>query len=137
MAVIDEIIRLESDNSLSFGNYSVSEKQKVNDFEAAGDVYKIKTHNEITRLEKNGKLLIETVPGTTIHNLKVSEKNISFFAEGIEDTQVTLELASDTIYKISVDDVSLGKMKANLSGKISFSVGLNAKMKNIFVEKII
>ncbi len=137
MAVIDEIIRLESDNSLSFGNYSVSEKQKVNDFEASGDVYKVKTHNEITRLEKNGKLLVETVPGTAIHNLKVSEKNISFSAEGIEDTQVTLELESDTIYKISVDDVSLGKMKANLSGKISFSVGLSSKAKDILIEKII
>ena len=137
MAVIDEIIRLESDNSLSFGNYSVSEKQKVNDFEASGDVYKVKTHNEITRLEKNGKLLVETVPGTAIQNLKVSEKNISFSAEGIEDTQVTLELESDTIYKISVDDVSLGKMKANLSGKISFSVGLSSKAKDILIEKII
>ncbi len=136
MAVIDEVIRVEGDNSLSFGNYSVSQKQKVNEFEALGDVYKVKTHNEITRLEKNGKLLIETVPGATVHNLKVSEKNIIFSAEGYDDTQVTLELASDVSYKIYVDDVNIGKMKANLSGKISFSVDLSTVPKSIRIEKI-
>ncbi len=136
MAVIDEIIRVEDDNSLSFGNYSVSEKQKVNEFKALGDVYKVKTHNEITRLEKNGKLLIETVPGATIHKLTVSEKEVVFWAEGVDDTQITLELESDAIYKIVVDDVKLGKMKSNLSGKVSFSAELNSKAKQICVEKM-
>lgn len=136
MAVIDEIIRLEGDNSLSFGNYSVTEKQKVNDFDAAGDIYKVKTHNQITRLEKNGKLLVETVPGATIHNLKVSEKRIVFSAEGIDDTQITLELASDTSYKIYIDDVNIGKMKANHFGKISFSAELSSNAKAIHIEKI-
>ncbi len=136
MAVIDEIIRLENDNSLSFGNYSAVEKQKVNNFEASGDIYKVKTHNQITRLEKNGKLLVETVPGATIHKLKVSEKSIIFSAEGIDDTQITLELASDTSYKIYVDDVNIGKMKSNHFGKISFSAELNEKAKSIHIEKI-
>lgn len=135
MAVIDEVIRVESDNSLSFGNYSVSEKQKVNDFEALGDVYKVKTHNEITRLEKNGKLLLETVPGTAVHNLKVSEKGVKFLAEGIDDTQITLELESGVSYKIYVDDVNIGKMKANLSGKISFSAELGTSPKSIRIDK--
>lgn len=136
MAVIDEVIRVEEDNSLSFGNYLVSQKQKVNDFEAMGDVYKVKTHNEITRLEKNGKLLIETVPGAVIHNFKISEKSIKFSAEGVDDTQITLELASNVSYKIYVDDVNIGKMKANLSGKISFSVELGGSPKKVHIEKI-
>lgn len=136
MAGIDESIRLESDNTISFGNYLVKEKQKVNDFEVVGDVYKVKTHNEITRLEKNGKLLVETVPGATVHNFNISEKITDFFVEGFEDTQITLELEPDTNYKIYVDDVNIGKMKTNLSGKISFSVGLNAVLKKVKVEKI-
>ncbi|MCI8805376.1 MAG: endosialidase [Clostridiales bacterium] len=135
MSVIDEVIRIEEDNSLSFGNYSVSEKQKVNDFEAFGDVYKVKTHNEITRLEKNGKLLLETVPGATVHNLKVSEKGITFLAEGVDDTQITLELESGVSYKIYVDDVNIGKMKANLSGKINFSVELGTTAKAVHIDK--
>lgn len=136
MAIIDEVIRLENDNSLSFGNYNVKEKQKVSDFEVGGDMYKIKTHNEITKLEKNSKLLLETVPGSTIHNLKLSEKFTTFSIEGFEDTQITLELESDTNYKIFVDDVNLGKLKTNLSGKINFSVELDSNSQNVKIEKI-
>ncbi len=136
MAVIDETIRLEEDNSLSFGNYSVKEKQKVNNFEALGDIYKVKTHNEVTRLEKNGKLLLETVPGASVHNLKISEKTSSFSIEGFEDTQITMELESEANYKIYVDEVNIGKMKTNLSGKISFSIDLNETLQNIKIEKI-
>lgn len=99
MAVIDEIIRLESDNSLSFGNYSVSEKQKVNNFEALGDIYKVKTHNQITRLEKNGKLLVETVPGATIRNLKISEKRLLFQRKVLMILKLLLNLLQMFIIK--------------------------------------
>lgn len=135
MAVIAEIIRLESDNTLSFGNYSVKEKQKVSDFEVAGDIYKVRTHNEVTRLSKNGKLLLETVPGASVHNLKVSEKLTSFLIEGFEDTQITLELEPETSYTIYVDDVNIGKEKSNLSGKISFSTELNSNIQKVKIEK--
>lgn len=135
MAVIAEIIRLESDNTLSFGNYSVKEKQKVSDFEVAGDIYKVRTHNEVTRLSKNGKLLLETVPGASVHNLKVSEKLTSFLIEGFEDTQITLELEPETSYTIYVDDVNIGKEKSNLSGKISFSAELNSNIQKVKIEK--
>lgn len=135
MATVDESIRLESDNTLSFGNYVTKEKQKVKNFEALGDVYNVKTHNEVTRLEKNGKLLIETVPGSTIHNFKASEKEILFSAEGIEDTQVTLELESDENYKIYVDDVNIGNAKTNMSGKLSFSIELSTNPQKVRIEK--
>lgn len=136
MSIVDESIRLESDNSLSFGNYLVKEKQKVSDFDVMGDIYKVRTHNEVTRLSKNGKLLLETVPGATVHNLKVSEKHTTFLIEGFEDTQVTLELESDTHYKILVDDVNIGNVKTNLSGKISFSIELNSSSQKVKIEKL-
>ena len=69
MAVIEELIRLEDNGSISFGNYLMDEKKKVLDFEVAGNLYKVKTYKDITKLEKNGKMLLETVPGATIHNL--------------------------------------------------------------------
>ena len=68
MAVIEELIRLEDNGSISFGNYLMDEKKKVLDFEVAGNLYKVKTYKDITKLEKNGKMLLETVPGATIHN---------------------------------------------------------------------
>lgn len=52
MAVIKELIRKESDGTLSFGNYEFDTKQKLSDFEYEGDLYKVKTFKEITKLEK-------------------------------------------------------------------------------------
>lgn len=68
MAVIEELIRQEENGTISFGNHLMDEKKKVLDFEVNGDLYKIKTFKEITKLEKNGKMLLETVPG---QNLKL------------------------------------------------------------------
>ena len=59
MAVIEELIRKEDDGSISFGNYLMDEKKKVLDFEVQGDLYKVKTFKEITKLEKNGKILLK------------------------------------------------------------------------------
>lgn len=85
---------------------------------------KIKTFKEITKLEKNGKMLLETVPGATVHNFTVNERGAEFTVEGLEDTQITMELEPDTEYKILIDDVNVGKMKTNLAGKVTFSVEL-------------
>ena len=53
MSVINELIRTEANGTLSFGNYSLAAKSKVEDFEHEGDLYKVKTFKEITNLERN------------------------------------------------------------------------------------
>ncbi len=136
MAVIEEIIRVESDNSLSFGDYKTEDKKKIDGFEVNGNIYKVKTHNKITKIEKNGKLLLESVPGSTIHNFKFNEKVVLLNIEGYEDTQVTIELEPDTEYKIFIDSVNLGRMKSNFSGKINFSVELSNKVQEVKIEKV-
>ena len=73
MAVIEELIRQEDNGTISFGNHLMDEKKKVLDFAVSGDLYKIKTFKEITKLEKNGKMLLETVPGATVHNFTVND----------------------------------------------------------------
>ena len=50
-------------------------------------------------------------------------------------TQVTLELEPGFHYSVYVDDVNLGKIKANLSGKINFSVELSERPQDIKIEK--
>lgn len=135
MSIINEIIRLEADNTISFGNYMVAEKQKIQDFDVNGDIYKVRTHNEVTRLSKNTKLLLETVPGATIHNFNVGEKLITFMAEGNGSTQITLELESDTNYTVYVDDVNIGKIDSKMSGKINFSVELTSNPQSVRIEK--
>lgn len=135
MAVINEIIRIESDNTLSFGNYEVAEKQKVNDFDVNGDIYEVRTHKEVTRIIKNSALLLETVPGSVILGLSVADKETAFKAEGIGNTQFTLELEPETTYKIYVDDVNVDRIKTSLTGKLSFSAELNSVPQSIKIEK--
>ena len=136
MAVISELIRSESDGTLSFGDYTLEQKSKLSGFEFQGDSYKVKTFKEITKLEKNGKMLLETVPGATVHNFTVNERGAEFTVEGLEDTQITMELEPDTEYKILIDDVNVGKMKTNLAGKVTFSVELGKDTPSVAIEKI-
>ncbi len=135
MAVIDEIIRTEADGGISFGDYVSTEKRKLADYEVDGDLYKVKTHNEITRLEKNGKLLLETVPGTAVHNLRVTGEAVTFGLEGFEDTRVTVELAPGESYRVVIDETNLGFVKANLSGKVIFSTELEDEIQSIEIVK--
>lgn len=124
MAVISELIRTESNGTISFGDYSLDAKAKLDNFEVAGDIYKVKTFKEITKLERNGLFVYESVPGTAVTEFKQTEDGVEFSVEGPEDAQITLELAEETEYEISVDGNSAGVMKTNLGGKLSISVEL-------------
>ncbi|MGE4213571.1 MAG: endosialidase [Anaerotignaceae bacterium] len=136
MSVIEELIRLEDDGTLSFGNYLMDSKKKVLDFEVNGDLYYVKTYNEITKVEKNSKLLLEVVPGATIHNLKMDDKNVTFSVESNVDVHVTMELEADKEYKIFVDDFNVGSVKATLAGKVNFSLDTKGGAKEVKIEKV-
>ena len=124
MAVVKELIRTEENGSISFGNYELAQKSKVSDFQRQGDVYKVKTFNEITKLERNGMFVYESVPGTAVYNLTQDGSTMSFQEEGAEDAQITVEMEADTEYEISINGADAGTMKTNLGGKLSFSVEL-------------
>ena len=124
MSVINELIRTEADGGISFGNYELDVKSKLSDFEYEGDMYKVKTFKEITKLERNGMFVYESVPGTAVTELKILENGITFTVEGAEDAQITVEMEEDTEYKVVLDGVNVGHMTTNLGGKLSFSVEL-------------
>ncbi len=137
MAVIEDLIREEEDGGLSFGNYSLPAKTKKDGFNYNGDIYKIKTFNEITKLERNGMFVYESTPGTTVHEFFATDKAIKFQVEGTTDSQITLELEAEKEYKVHVDETYVGKMKTNLGGKLNLSVELEAgQLVDIQVEKI-
>lgn len=135
MAVVSEGI-LHEGGGLCFGDYSVEAKLKVDGFEHRGDIYRVKTHKHITRLEKNSRFLIETVPGAAIHNFSINEKDVSFFAEGYGDTQITLGLEPDAEYKLFIGGFDIGRMKTNISGKVSFSIELGDVKQEIKISRI-
>lgn len=125
MAVINELLRSEADGTISFGNYSLASKSKLDNFEHGGDLYKVKTFQEITKLEKNGMFVYESVPGTAVMNMKATEAGIEFQVEGPEDAEITLGLQEATEYRILIDNSNVGQMKTNLGGKLTLSVELN------------
>ena len=121
MAVIKELIRTEANGTISFGDYSLDAKAKLDNFEHDGDLYKVKTFREITKLERNGMFVYESVPGTAVTELSVTEDGMTFQVEGTEDAEITLGLEEE----VSVEGVSAGQMKTNLGGKLTISVELD------------
>lgn len=124
MAIVKELIREELDGGIGFGDYTLAEKKKVEDFNYAGDLYKVKTFQTMTKLEKNGMFLYESVPGTSVTNFVESEIGVTFTVEGAADAQVTIGLEADTNYSILVNGASHGSIKSNISGKINLSLEL-------------
>ena len=118
MAVIKELIRKENNGSISFGNYELPQKTKLADFEVNGDLYKVKTFKEITKLEKNGTFVYESIPGTAVSVFKETADEVSFFVDGKGQTQITLELESNKEYRV------LGVSKTDVGGKITLDVDL-------------
>ena len=124
MAAVKELLKAEADGTLSFGDYTLDSKTKLDGFEFQGDLYKVKTFSEITKLEKNGMFVYESVPGTAVESFKATEEEVSFKVSGTQDAQFTLELEADSEYTVYMDGADAGDMKTNLSGKLSVSAEL-------------
>ena len=124
MAVVKELLRSENDGRLSFGNHQLDKKAKLEDFKHAGDVYKVKTFNEMTKLEKNGMFLYESVPGTSVLNFLEENNGISFVVEGDKDAQITVGLEDNSEYEVVIAGENVGTMSTNVSGKLNLSVEL-------------
>ena len=122
MARVKELLRTEEDGTLSFGDYSLASKTKLDNFEFQGDLYKVKTFAGITKLERNGMFVYESVPGSAVENFKSTDTEVAFRISAPEDVQFTLELQPESEYEVFIGGASAGKMTTNLSGKLSVSV---------------
>lgn len=124
MAVIKELLRDEANGAVSFGDHTLSRKAKVEDYRHEGDLLKVKTYREMTKLEKNGMFLYESVPGTSVLGFLETETGVEFVVEGSEDAQITVGLMEEADYEVFVGGKSAGVMNTGLSGKLSLSVEL-------------
>ena len=130
-----EIISTLENGKLAFGDYTLTEKAKKEDFPHCGNLYKIKTFNTMTKLEKNGLFLFESVPGTTVTDFEENEAGMSFKVECDKDAQITLELEPEKEYTVAMNDVNMGTMKTNLGGKLVLCVELEAE-ENVHVKVV-
>ncbi len=122
MSEMKELIRREENGTLGFGDYERKEKAKLTDFLYQGDIYSVKTYNEITRLERNGMFVYESVPGTSVDQMELTGEGMTFLVKGAEDAMITAGLEPDSVYRVSIGGNDEGEMKTNLGGKLSFSV---------------
>lgn len=122
MKTVGSLIRNEADGSISFGDFTLATKGKVSDFSHNGDLYKVKTFSEITKLERNENFVYESVPGSAVFNFNAAGNKVTFSVTGAEDVQITLELEPDKEYDVEVAGAALGRIRTNLGGKLVFSV---------------
>lgn len=127
MAVVTELIRKEDNGTLSFGDYTLPSKTKLEDFAAYGNIYKVKTFKELTRLERDGALVYESEPGTSVNDYKVLDNGVSFTVSGDDDAMITVGVSEDTEYNVTVGERNVGIIKSGISGKINISVELAGK----------
>ncbi len=117
-----ELICSEEDGTLSFGDYELTEKTKRSDFEHDGDLYNLKTYDEITRLERNGIFVYESVPGTAVRHFKATGDGVSFEVEASGTTQITLGMEEDAQYRILLKGTDVGTVKTGIGGKLEINV---------------
>ena len=96
MAAVKELLRSEADGGISFGDYELAAKTKLKDFNHQGDLYKVKTFREITKLERNDLFVYESVPGTAVEHFRATAEQVEFQVSGPEAAQITLGLEEDT-----------------------------------------
>lgn len=131
MTANNTILQANDDGTLGFGNYTLAHKTKRDDFELAGDIYKVKTFKEMTKLEKNGMFVYESVPGSQVESFKMEVLETSFLLSALEDVQCILELEPNQSYEILIEGLSIGHMTTNVSGKLVISVELVPRQKTL------
>ena len=101
MAAVKELLRVEEDGTLSFGDFTLAQKTKLDNFEFEGDVYKVKTFSEITKLERNGMFVYESVPGTAVEHFAETEDEVAFTVSAKERTEQSGQEPKETAYSNS------------------------------------
>ena len=135
MAVVKELIRCEANEALSFGDYTLDAKTKKDGVEFQGDLYKVKTFKEITKLEKNGAFVYESVPGTAVENFKATAEEITFTVTGEGNAMITVGVEADSEYIVYLAGQSVGEMKTGISAKLNISAELGEEAVAVKVVK--
>ena len=120
---------LVNDGKLCFGDYSLAEKSKLDGFSFGGNLYKVKTYKDLTKLERDGMFVYESEPGSDVSDFEQKKDGISFYVAGEQDAMITVGLKEDTNYEVFENGNSVGTMKTNLGGKLSLAVSLSPETK--------
>ncbi|MDR1018558.1 MAG: endosialidase [Lachnospiraceae bacterium] len=138
MAVVKELLVANVEKgTLDFGDYTLTSKSKKDGVVLEGENYKVKTYNQITRLEKNENMIFESVPGTAVFDFTYEPDVIEFKISAPEDVSFTVDVEENTEYELFVDGVHMGTIETNVSGKLNASVEVDGdKLVHIKIVKL-
>ncbi len=125
MSAVKELIRVDVNGTLEFGDYTLDQKAKLDGFDFQGNLYKVKTFAGITKLERDGMFVYESVPGTAVESFHATAEGLEFKVSGVKDAQITVGLEADSEYTVCMNETCMNDIKTNLSGKLSISVELD------------
>lgn len=120
---------------LNFGDYEAKDKQKA-ELEHDGDLYKLKSYKEITRLTRNDILIYESVPGTRVSNFYITDDAISFDVIGQAGASIILGVEDKTNFALSIDDIAYDSTSYIAPGKLNINVDFaDGKAVHVIVKK--
>lgn len=131
----EKVLLSVKNDGLNFGDYTLPEKTKQDGFSWNGDIYKVKTFREITKLEKNGSFAYESEPGTAVVGYAESASGMTFQVKGEATAQITVGLEEDCEYDVFLDDVQIDRLQTGISGKLSINVELNGQTRTVKIVK--
>ena len=121
-------------DKINFGNYNIKEKLKES-IEFLGDIYYIKTHNALTRLEKNDVLVYESVPGTAVKNFIDSSDYIEFEVSAEGEASIILAVEDGIKFNLYIDNNEYKNYVTLTGGKLNINVISNNNFVKIRVDK--
>lgn len=131
---VSKLIEAVEGMGVNFGDYDLQVKSKDH-LEFGGDVYKVKSFYEITRLEINDVMVYESVPGTRVEEFKMTDEGISFVVEGKQDASITLGVEENTNFSLNIDGVVHDHTAYISPGKLNININFDGKPVRVVVTK--
>ena len=94
MPVVSELIRIEDDGTISFGNYELATKSKLQDFEYKGDLYKVKTFHEITKGNQDAQITVQLE----------DDREYEVFIDGIAVGGMTTNVSGKLVLSVELNE---------------------------------
>lgn len=123
---MQDIISININENLDFGCHELDHKSKEI-IEYRGLNVKVKTHSEITRLERDELMIYESVPGTTVTDFSYRPEKISFNVTGMGNTSIIIAVNQNNKYRLMIDDEQYFATNVLSGGKIQFIIDFNLK----------
>lgn len=131
---LEELLDIEIDNGIKFGNIFVDEKTSVLNIKLQNSIYSIKVSKDKLVAKRDGKIFFETIPSVQVRNYIKENDFIKFRVKGKGNTDFKLyEFPENTKVEILFNNTKKIKKINNLKC-LSFKLNLNDKYLDVIIK---